>query len=61
MATEDSAADAQRGGKPVPAKLLEELTGLNQTLEQTRKRLAEHELQYTEVERLYADYAARFT
>jgi len=61
MATEDSAADAQRGGKPVPAKLLEELKGLNQKLEQARKRLADHELQYTDVERLYAEYAARFT
>ncbi len=61
MATEDSAADAQRGGKPVPAKLLEELKGLHQKLEQAHKRLAEHELQYTEVERLYAEYVARFT
>ena len=61
MATEDSAADAQRGGKPVPAKLLEELKGLNQELELARKSLAEHELQRTEVEQLYAGYIARFT
>lgn len=61
MATEDSAANAQRGGKPVPAKLLDELNGLNQKLEQARKRLAERKLQYTEVERLYAEYTARFT
>lgn len=61
MATEDSAADLQRGGKPVPAKLLEELKGLNQKLEQARKRLDERKLQYTEVERLYAGYIARFT
>ncbi|MGD9983180.1 MAG: hypothetical protein AB7S51_03370 [Porticoccaceae bacterium] len=61
VATEDSAADAQRGGKPVPAKLLEELKGLNQKLELARKRLAEHELQHTEIEQLYAEYTARFT
>lgn len=61
MATEDSAADAQRGGKPVPGKLLEELKGLNQKLELARKRLAEHELQHTEVEQLYAEYVTRFT
>ena len=61
MATEDSAADLQRGGKPVPAKLLEELKGLNQKLEQARTRLDERKLQYTEVERLYAGYIARFT
>ena len=61
VATEDSAADAQRGGKPVPAKLLEELKGLNQKLELARKRLAEHKLQHTEVEQLYAEYVARFT
>ncbi|MGE3296300.1 MAG: hypothetical protein AB7I68_03015 [Porticoccaceae bacterium] len=61
MATEDSAANVQRGGKPVPAKLLGELKGLNQRLEQARQRLAERKLQYTEIEQLYAEYAARFT
>jgi hypothetical protein len=61
VATEDSAANAQRGGKPVPAKLLDELKALNQKLEQAHKRLAERKLQYTEIEQLYAEYAARFT
>ncbi len=61
VATEDSAANVQRGGKPVPAKLLDELKALNQKLEQAHKRLAEHKLQYTEIEQLYAEYTARFT
>ena len=60
MATEDSAANIQRGGKPVPAALLAQLTDLNQKLEQARTQLSERQLQYTEVERLYAEYAARF-
>ena len=61
LAAEDSAADAQRGGKAVPAILLAQLTDLNQKLEQARKRLIERQVQYVEVERLYAEYAARFT
>lgn len=61
LATEDSAADVQRGGKPVPAALLAQLTDLNLKLGQARKRLDERKLQYTEVERLYAEYIARFT
>lgn len=61
LATEDSAANAQRGGKPVPAKLLDELKTLNQKREQARKHLAERMLQHTEIKQLYAEYTARFT
>jgi hypothetical protein len=60
-ALEDSAADAQRSGKPVPTKLLADLKDMDGKLEQTRDHLADRERQRTEVEQLYVQYAARFT
>jgi hypothetical protein len=60
-ALEDSAADVQRSGKPVPPKLLGDLKVMDRRLEQTRDHLAERERQHTEVEQLYAQYSARFT